>query len=86
MAREKRSARVIKMHKKDWSNLHDVDQRLTDGEIEIGGKELTAAEVKDYMYKNINRIIQLGRRNWNPFDTILIIEEGKPEEGWDELH
>ena len=70
---------MTKQQEADFYHLHDVDQRLTDGEIEIDGKKLTAEETKDYMYRNALQIINLGREGWNPFDTVSIVEGEEPE-------
>lgn len=86
MAKKKKSKRMTKQQKADYYHICDVEQRLTDAEAMPQGKELTPKQVKEYLYRNMSQIIELGRAGWNPFDTVSIIEDGEPEEGWDEFH
>lgn len=70
---------MTKQEENDYYHILDVEQRLVDGEVRIDDKVLTPEETKDYMFKHMAQIIELGRKQWNPFDTIYIIE-GNPEE------
>ncbi len=66
-----------KQAKEDASHLADVESRLVEGEITIDGKELSKKEAKDYILKNKQRIIELGREGYNPFDTFNRVEREK---------
>lgn len=67
-------AKISKQEENDYYHILDVEQRLVDGEVEINGKALSPEEAKEYLFKHMSKIIKLGRKGWNPFDTIYIIE------------
>ena len=67
-------AKISKQEENDYYHILDVEQRLVDGEVQIDGKELSPEEAKEYLFKHMSKIIKLGRKGWNPFDTIYIIE------------
>jgi hypothetical protein len=75
-----------KQQEDDSWHLKDVFQRLVDGECQIGDAEpdteMSAEDATDWIFEHISEIIELGREGWNPFDTIEIITEGEPGEGW----
>jgi hypothetical protein len=66
----------------DRSHLADVKDRIQDEEIEIPG--VASEDAAQWVEENKDEIVRLGRKGYNPFDTVDIILGNEPEDNIDE--